>query len=81
MIGHFGQWKQHLPNRLELTNASIAFVDEDQSRWSENKPEAAVSVVVRKAYNPNGDKSWFTSIVAIINQVTMLTPLVRRSGR
>ena len=42
-------------------------------RRSENKPEARVKVVVRKAYNPNGDTSWFSSIVAIINQVTTLT--------
>jgi hypothetical protein len=28
------QWKQPLPNQLELTNASIAFVDEDQSTLS-----------------------------------------------
>ena len=45
-------------------------------RRSENKPEAPVSVVVRKAYNPNGDTSWFTSIVAIINQVTTLTMIL-----
>jgi ABC-2 type transport system permease protein len=40
---------------------------------SENPPEAPVRVVIRKAYNPNGDTSWFSSIVAIINQVTTLT--------
>ena len=45
-------------------------------RRSENKPEVPVSVVVRKAYNPNGDTSWFTSIVAIINQVTTLTMIL-----
>ncbi|SIO60451.1 ABC-2 type transport system permease protein [Singulisphaera sp. GP187] len=33
-------------------------------------------IVVRKAFNPNGDTSWFTSIVAIINQVTMLTTIL-----
>ena len=35
------------------------------SRWSS-----------RKAYNPNGDTSWFTSIVAIINQITTLTVIL-----
>ncbi len=40
---------------------------------SDNQPERPVSIVVRKAYNPNGDTSWFTSIVAIINQITTLT--------
>ena len=43
---------------------------------AENKPEVPVSVVVRKAYNPNGDTSWFTSIVAIINQITTLTMIL-----
>jgi ABC-2 type transport system permease protein len=42
-------------------------------RRSEEKPDLPVSVVVRKAYNPNGDTSWFSSIVAIINQITTLT--------
>jgi ABC-2 type transport system permease protein len=43
-------------------------------RRSENKSDAPVTMVVRKAYNPNGDTSWFSSIVvAIINQVTTLT--------
>ena len=51
-----------------LTDRSLSYL-----RRSENKPESPVSVVVRKAYNPNGDTSWFTSIVAIINQVTTLT--------
>ena len=36
-------------------------------------PPSRVKLVVRKAFNPNGDTSWFTSIVAIINQITMLT--------
>jgi len=33
-------------------------------------------LVVRKAFNPNGDTSWFNSIVAIVNQVTMLTTIL-----
>lgn len=33
-------------------------------------------LVVRKAFNPNGDTSWFNSIVAVINQVTMLTTIL-----
>jgi ABC-2 type transport system permease protein len=32
-----------------------------------------VNLVVRKMFNPNGVSSWFTSVVAIINQVTLLT--------
>ena len=37
------------------------------------KPELPLRVVVRKAFNPNGDASWFTAIVALINQITTLT--------
>ena len=43
---------------------------------SDAEPALPVSVVVRKAYNPNGDTSWFTSIVAIINQITTLTMIL-----
>lgn len=32
-----------------------------------------VRLIVRKAFNPNGISSWFTSVVAIINQLTLLT--------
>jgi ABC-2 type transport system permease protein len=32
-----------------------------------------VSLVVRKLFNPNGISSWFKSVVAIINQITLLT--------
>jgi ABC-2 type transport system permease protein len=33
----------------------------------------ALNLVVRKLFNPNGVSSWFQSIVAIINQLTLLT--------
>ncbi len=45
-------------------------------RRTEDKPELPVTVVVRKAYNPNGITSWFTSVVAIINQITTLTMIL-----
>lgn len=32
-----------------------------------------VNLVVRKLFNPNGISSWFKSIVAIINQISLLT--------
>jgi ABC-2 type transport system permease protein len=32
-----------------------------------------VNLVVRKMFNPNGVSAWFTSVVAIINQLTLLT--------
>jgi ABC-2 type transport system permease protein len=37
------------------------------------EPAEPVGLVVRKLFNPNGVSSWFTSIVAIINQLTLLT--------
>jgi ABC-2 type transport system permease protein len=32
-----------------------------------------VQLVVRKAFNPNGVSAWFTSVVAMINQLSLLT--------
>jgi len=34
---------------------------------------APVNLVIRKMFNPNGEASWFSSVVAIVNQVTLLT--------
>ncbi|MBS0209533.1 MAG: ABC transporter permease [Planctomycetes bacterium] len=42
----------------------------------DQKPDLPIKLVVRKDFNPNGDTSWFNSIVAIINQVTMLTVIL-----
>lgn len=41
-------------------------------RTDENSPDS-VRLVIRKMFNPNAVSSWFTSIVAIINQLTLLT--------
>jgi len=35
-----------------------------------------VDLVVRKMFNPNGITSWFVGVVAIINQVTLLTVIL-----
>ncbi|MCU0707817.1 MAG: ABC transporter permease [Pirellula sp.] len=35
--------------------------------------EQPIQLVVRKMFNPNGTSSWFTSVVAIINQISLLT--------
>jgi ABC-2 type transport system permease protein len=40
---------------------------------SDTDPPDPVKLVVRKAFNPNGISAWFTSVVAIINQLTLLT--------
>jgi len=36
-------------------------------------PPQPIDLVVRKLFNPNGVSSWFKSVVAIINQITLLT--------
>jgi ABC-2 type transport system permease protein len=36
-------------------------------------PPPPVNLVIRKLFNPNGVSAWFTSVVAIINQLTLLT--------
>ncbi|WP_010582108.1 ABC transporter permease [Schlesneria paludicola] len=33
----------------------------------------SIKLVVRKLFNPNADSSWYKSVVAIINQITLLT--------
>jgi ABC-2 type transport system permease protein len=35
-----------------------------------------VNLVIRRLFNPNGESSWFVSIVAIVNQVTLLTVIL-----
>jgi ABC-type multidrug transport system permease subunit len=36
-------------------------------------PPPPVNLVVRKLFNPNSVSAWFSSVVAIINQITLLT--------
>jgi ABC-2 type transport system permease protein len=42
-------------------------------RRTDDLPPQPVNIVVRKLFNPNGESSWFKSVVAIINQITLLT--------
>jgi ABC-2 type transport system permease protein len=42
------------------------------ARTDTDAPDA-VRLLVRKAFNPNGVSAWFTSVVAMINQLTLLT--------
>lgn len=42
-------------------------------RTAEVSPQLPVNLVIRKLFNPNGVSSWFKSVVAIINQITLLT--------
>jgi ABC-2 type transport system permease protein len=39
----------------------------------EVRPKLPIQLVVRKLFNPNSTSSWFKSVVAIINQITLLT--------
>lgn len=45
-------------------------------RRSDEKLRGPMRIVIRKAFNPNGDTSWFNGIVAIINQITLLTVIL-----
>jgi ABC-2 type transport system permease protein len=40
---------------------------------SEAQPPKLIRLVVRKLFNPNSISSWFKSVVAIINQISLLT--------
>jgi ABC-2 type transport system permease protein len=42
-------------------------------RNTDLQPPQPVNLVVRKLFNPNGISAWFTGVVAIINQLTLLT--------
>jgi ABC-2 type transport system permease protein len=35
-----------------------------------------VQLVIRKLFNPNGESAWFSSVVGIINQITLLTVIL-----
>nr|UUL70774.1 ABC-type multidrug transport system permease component [Vitiosangium cumulatum] len=47
-------------------------IDSFLRRTEESGPRP-VNLVIRKLFNPNGISSWFKSVVAIINQITLLT--------
>jgi ABC-2 type transport system permease protein len=40
---------------------------------TEALPLMPINLVVRRLFNPNGASSWFVSVVAVINQITLLT--------
>jgi ABC-2 type transport system permease protein len=44
-------------------------------RSDESAPQP-VNLVVRRMFNPNGETSWFKSVMAIINQITLLTVIL-----
>jgi ABC-2 type transport system permease protein len=42
-------------------------------RRTEQEPSQPINLVIRKLFNPNAISSWFKSVVAIINQISLLT--------
>jgi len=38
--------------------------------------QAPANLVIRKAFNPNGETSWFNAVVALVNQVSLLTTIL-----
>lgn len=40
---------------------------------TDRDPEQAIQLVLRRAFNPNGDPVWFASLMSLVSQVTMLT--------
>lgn len=42
-------------------------------RRTDDSAAQPIQLVIRKLFNPNGISAWFTGIVAIINQITLLT--------
>jgi len=40
---------------------------------TDEQDSAPVQLIIRKLFNPNGTASWFLSVVAIINQISLLT--------
>jgi ABC-2 type transport system permease protein len=45
------------------------------ARTDVSAPEP-IDLVIRRLFNPNGEASWFASVVGIINQVTLLTVIL-----
>jgi ABC-2 type transport system permease protein len=42
-------------------------------RRTDQSAQPPINLVIRRMFNPNGVSAWFASIVAIINQITLLT--------
>jgi ABC-2 type transport system permease protein len=42
-------------------------------RRTDASVQQPINLVIRKLFNPNGQSSWFKSVVAIINQISLLT--------
>ena len=56
-----------------ISRTSSPIVSRRSSTAATPSPSRPSAIVVRKEFNPNGEASWFTAIVALINQITTLT--------
>jgi ABC-2 type transport system permease protein len=55
-----------------ITNIVQNRIETFLRRTAEVTPKLPINLVVRKLFNPNAISSWFKSIVAIINQISLL---------
>ena len=58
---------------------SCAFIEHEVSRYltgSDQPPPTAIDLVVRRAFNPNGDPVWFGALVALMTPISMLTMIL-----
>ncbi|HUS96241.1 MAG TPA: ABC transporter permease [Hyphomicrobiaceae bacterium] len=57
-----------------IQNILKSEIDKFANRSDSGSANAApVSIVIRRAFNPNGMQSWFAAIVALLDQLSMLT--------
>ncbi|ARN81755.1 ABC transporter permease [Methylocystis bryophila] len=45
-------------------------------RRTDRSAAPPINLIIRRLFNPNGESSWFTSVVAIINQITLITVIL-----
>lgn len=58
------------------TNYILSIIQDEVNRFknrSDRDVRLPINLVVRRAFNPNGNPIWFASLIALTNQVTMLT--------
>lgn len=56
-----------------------AFIDREVTRYlsdSDAPPATAIDLVVRRAFNPNGNPVWFGALVALMTPISMLTMIL-----
>jgi ABC-2 type transport system permease protein len=57
-------------------NYIVSIIQDEVQRFknrSDRDAKQPIHLVIRRAFNPNGNPVWFASLIALTNQVTMLT--------